>query len=79
VVSLEDFVIAERQEIKKHPKCVTCNLPDHILAQVEEGREEGYTLKIIRNWLFAGIDDVSYDIPTTTIANHFKFDHHIGK
>jgi len=78
VVSLEDFVQTKRQETPKHPKCITCNLPAEIRDQVEMGRALNMTYKTIHDWLLTGLDE-PYDIPATTIANHFKTDHHLGK
>lgn len=81
VVSLEDFATAKRQNAKKHPKCVTCNLPTHILTEVEDARElqengePKYTYRTIHDWLVT----LEIDIPATTLSNHFKVDHHLGK
>ena len=75
MVSLDDFATAKKQDAGKHPKCTTCNLPTAVLAELEEGRRDGYTYKVIHDWLLS----VGYDIPTTTLANHFKTDHHLGK
>lgn len=81
MVSLDDFATAKRQDAKKHPKCLTCNFPAAILSEVEEGRElqengkPKYTYKVICAWL----NTEGIDIPSTSLANHFKFDHHLGK
>lgn len=75
MASLDDFVTAKHQNAGKHPKCTTCNLPTEILSQAEEGRKEGYTYKIIHDWLLTQ----GVDIPTTTLTNHFKDEHHLGK
>ena len=73
--NLAEFAAAAAVSEPKHPKCKTCSLPEDVLSQVEDARNQ--TPPIFYTTIAQWLKSEGRDLTMFNLRNHFQADHHL--